>query len=308
MAICQELIGHNVMKEQPETTSQSETLADEGRQIVIRANYELFVIMLSVIQVFNGLLILLIRDSEIQRIPNYVSSGIALFLLLDAFQRLYRAQDRRHFLFTFHGYLLFIGSLPNPLHLFTIARLLWYWIMTRKLQRTDYIDMERVVVRRRAQSTMLGIIVAAIIVLQAGSLLILRTESLSSQANIQTANDAIWWALVTMATVGYGDMYPITLQGRLVALFVMVGGVGLFSVLTSFLAHSFLNSGPAEDNLTYLQQLQQPKTVYTSLDSIRALLDAQEDAQQTALAELRARLNELEAQVDAATGKSRQKS
>ena len=62
------------------------------------------------------------------------------------------------------------------------------------------------------------------------------TWSQSPQAIIQDANDALWWTIVTMATVGYDDKYPVTLSGRVIAVFVMIVGVSPFSVLTSFMA------------------------------------------------------------------------
>lgn len=278
--------------------SQSETLAEDDQQFVVRANYEIFVFILSAIQIFNSFLTLIIRNGEVERIPIFVSIGIAVFLMGDAFYRLYKAYNRRRFFFTFYGYLLFIGSLPIPF--FAIARLVWYWLLTRKLRRSDYIDMESVIVQKRAQSAMLGVILAAIVVLQTSSLLILEAESAAEQANIHTAADAIWWAFVTMATVGYGDRYPVTMAGRTVALFAMVVGVGLFTVMTSYFAQSFMRSGRVTSQGRRLKKLRRPSDAENQLSpqenmaSIRELLDHQESAQQAAIDELRTRLDDLE--------------
>ena len=59
--------------------------------------------------------------------------------------------------------------------------------------------------------------------------------------NIRSAQDAMWWAVATMTTVGYGDVYPTTPEGRLVAVFLMVAGVGLFGVLSGLIASRFLS-------------------------------------------------------------------
>lgn len=52
-------------------------------------------------------------------------------------------------------------------------------------------------------------------------------------ANITNLGDALWWAVVTISSVGYGDYYPVTTVGRLIATFVMFSGIGIFILLVS---------------------------------------------------------------------------
>ena len=59
-------------------------------------------------------------------------------------------------------------------------------------------------------------------------------------APIEHYGDAVWWALTTITTVGYGDEYPVTGQGRLVAVLLMVGGVALLGVVTAAVASWFV--------------------------------------------------------------------
>jgi voltage-gated potassium channel len=75
------------------------------------------------------------------------------------------------------------------------------------------------------------------------SIAILNVESVEA-ANIKTAEDAVWWSLVTIATVGYGDRYPVTTEGRMIAVVLMSGGVALYGVFSGFLASWFVG----EDN------------------------------------------------------------
>jgi voltage-gated potassium channel len=68
------------------------------------------------------------------------------------------------------------------------------------------------------------------------SVLMLQFEGRSRDANIVTGGDSLWWAVVTITTVGYGDYYPTTALGRLTAVFVMFAGVGIIGALASILA------------------------------------------------------------------------
>ncbi|KAA9107936.1 potassium channel family protein [Microbacterium rhizomatis] len=75
-------------------------------------------------------------------------------------------------------------------------------------------------------ATVLTIFIAALTVLDAEN----------GAGDIKTFPDAIWWAFVTITTVGYGDFYPVTLTGRIVAVGLMIGGIALIGVVTATLA------------------------------------------------------------------------
>ena len=74
----------------------------------------------------------------------------------------------------------------------------------------------------------------------------LQAERNAPGASITTFGDAIWWAITTMTTVGYGDRFPVTGTGRLVAAGLMVGGIALLGVVTATLA-SWLVERVAEE-------------------------------------------------------------
>ncbi len=68
------------------------------------------------------------------------------------------------------------------------------------------------------------------------ALAVLDAEEKVPKANIKTFGDALWWAATTVTTVGYGDHSPITLQGRLVAVVLMVIGIGVVGAVTASVA------------------------------------------------------------------------
>ncbi|QFZ23744.1 potassium channel family protein [Saccharothrix syringae] len=88
-------------------------------------------------------------------------------------------------------------------------------------------------VRRRV-----GVHVAGVTVLvgACASLAVLDAERHHPGATITTFGDAAWWTLTTITTVGYGDRYPVTWEGRLVAALLMVGGIALIGVITGTIA------------------------------------------------------------------------
>ena len=79
-------------------------------------------------------------------------------------------------------------------------------------------------------------VLSAFMVLVVGSVLVIQFESQSPDANIKTGGDALWWAIVTITTVGYGDRFPVTQLGRFTGFAVMAAGIGVIGALASILA------------------------------------------------------------------------
>jgi voltage-gated potassium channel len=76
----------------------------------------------------------------------------------------------------------------------------------------------------------------AVLLIFCASLAVLQAERGHPGANIESFWDAIWWSVVTICTVGYGDKFPVTIEGRCVGIGLMVAGVGLFGVVTASFA------------------------------------------------------------------------
>jgi voltage-gated potassium channel len=73
-----------------------------------------------------------------------------------------------------------------------------------------------------------------------GAWLVLLFEENAKSSNIHDYPDALWWAIVTVTTVGYGDRYPTTEGGRIVAVVLMLVGIGLLGTLTATVASVFI--------------------------------------------------------------------
>lgn len=88
--------------------------------------------------------------------------------------------------------------------------------------------------------TTAGVVLAvAVLVVVCGGL-VLDAERGQDGANIINAQDALWWAATTVTTVGYGDRFPTTGEGRLAGVLLMLGGIALLGVLTASIAAWFV--------------------------------------------------------------------
>lgn len=97
------------------------------------------------------------------------------------------------------------------------------------------------VVHRVAGSALRGRIIvyaagSAVLLVYVGALAVLDSEEDASGANITSFGDALWWAVTTITTVGYGDRFPVTVVGRLVAAGLMIGGIAVLGVITASVA------------------------------------------------------------------------
>jgi voltage-gated potassium channel len=102
------------------------------------------------------------------------------------------------------------------------------------------------VLNRKAAATLRGrvplyVTISASTLVVCAALAILDAERYAPNSNIKSFGDALWWAVVTVTTVGYGDHFPVTLQGRVVAIGLMIGGVALIGVVTASFAAWFID-------------------------------------------------------------------
>ncbi len=101
-------------------------------------------------------------------------------------------------------------------------------------------------VRLASRAALLAAGSAAILIL-AAAVMELDVERAAAKANITSFGDALWWAVSTITTVGYGDRYPVTDAGRAIGIVLMIAGVGIFGVVAASAAAWFVSADREED-------------------------------------------------------------
>jgi voltage-gated potassium channel len=197
---------------------------------------ELPMLVLSV--VFLGVLVLPVLDDRLTpRWVNALAVADAVIWAIFAAEYLVRlvlAPQRRQFVLrNIPDLLVVVVPVLRPLRLARLTRFVQGGaLIARSAKHGGALHL-----RVAAQT-----IAAAVLVLFVGSVGILDVERDASGANIRTFGDAAWWAISTVTTVGYGDRYPVTAQGRLIGAGVMLTGIAVLGVITASIASWFVEN------------------------------------------------------------------
>lgn len=209
-------------------------------------SYELYILTLTVISIVFAVLSYLYIpiDERMSRIFWLLDSLTCILFLIDFVRRLKRADDKGAYM-RHGGVADLLGSIPAipALRFFRVFRLVR--IVTR-LKRLGTKQMRRQVIAQRAQFTLLFAGLAALVLISTIGITVYLLERGDPDANIATPGDALWWGITTSSTVGYGDRFPVTTLGRIFAAVLMIAGVALIGVVSSFLASSFISPTKGE--------------------------------------------------------------
>jgi voltage-gated potassium channel len=231
-------------------TAESPVLRRHGN------SYNIFILVLTIYSLALMVVLLLPLDAETRSLVNLYDNAVCAIFLVDFAFNLLGAKPRRGYFIGQRGWLDLLGSIPSFGFfqlggLLRLARLSRLARITRLLRGQAGKDLVLDVLNNRSQYATFITILLAGMVLSVASLLVLQFESRSTDANITTGGDAIWWGIVTITTVGYGDFYPVTWLGRMTGIFVMFAGIGIIGALASILASLLVSPStpdePAQD-------------------------------------------------------------
>jgi voltage-gated potassium channel len=204
-------------------------------------SYNIFILVLTLMSLAIMVLLVLPLDKATLDTLRVYDNLICIVFLVDFALNLVASRPKRAYLVDRGGILDLLGSIPSIgvipfgglFRLFRLSRLIR---ITRLLRGEGGRQLVRDVLRNRGQYAAFITVLAAFMVLVIASVLMIQFEAGAEGANIETGGDALWWAFVTITTVGYGDQFPVTMMGRITGILVMFAGVGIIGALASILA------------------------------------------------------------------------
>ncbi|RYD30722.1 MAG: ion transporter, partial [Verrucomicrobiaceae bacterium] len=189
---------------------------------------------------------------EMDAMVDRLDSIICMIFLGDFFYRFYRAPSKRRFMRW--GWIDLVSSIPM-VDIFRSGRVIRVIRVLRVLRAFRSVKiLSQYLFGKHTRNTFASVAAISCLLTMAGSMVILNLEKDEPGANIKNPSDALWWSVVTVTTVGYGDRYPVTDAGRIVAAVLMTAGVGLFGTFTGFVASMFVDPDirREEEDLTAL--------------------------------------------------------
>ncbi|MBP1631172.1 MAG: ion transporter [Bacteroidetes bacterium] len=174
--------------------------------------------------------------TETSLLLSYIDNSICAFFFVEFCIRFYKADNKLKFMRW--GWVDLISSIPMVgfLRAGRLLRLIRLLRIVRAFRSTKHLVDH--IFKNKAKGTLTSVFIIAVLLVIFSAIAILQVED-DPNSNIKTAEDAMWWAYVTVTTVGYGDKFPVTTEGRIIAAALMTVGVGLFGTFTAYVASWF---------------------------------------------------------------------
>src|SRR5512138_3154177 len=211
-------------------------------------SYNIFIFVLTILSLAIMVVMLLPLAPQTLDLLRVYDNLICVIFLIDFAYSLFSTPKKSDYFIKERGWLDLLGSIPSLGisqygGLLRLARLSRLARIARLMKGENKKALVEDVLRNRSQYAAFITILLTILVLTVSSVLVLQFESADPESSIKTGGDALWYSIVTITTVGYGDFYPITAAGRVAGMFIMFAGVGIIVALASLLSSLLVGGG-----------------------------------------------------------------
>lgn len=244
------------------TLTLREAARQNGRVIYL----ELVVLVLSLYSL--GALtaeLLLPLSAETRRVLDRADDFVCAVFLLDFFVHLALAPSKKDFWKL--GWIDLLSSIPEVswlrwgrvFRVFRILRAMRSFTAVAAHFATD-----------RAKGTFVLVGLMSLIAVLFATISVYELERGMAGSNIHSAGDALWWAFATITTIGYGDHYPVTVAGRVVAVVLVVFGLSFFGTFTAYVASFFLERAQLKEETEIQHLIREVRKLREKVEALEA--------------------------------------
>ena len=245
----------------------SDTPSSHLRSLELKV-YDLFLVVVAFVAILVMVWQLFLNQNpEISQLLYLMDFVICIIFFIDYIRQIVSARNRWRYVFTW-GIFDLLSSIPavGPLRTFKIIRIIRIIRVIRSFR-----IISQILIRDKLASAVSMLALLGSLTILLCCIGVLHYESDAPGSTIKTAQDVAWWAVVTTSTVGYGDMYPVTVEGRVMAVVIMCVGIGLFATFAGALAGIFMRKPkdiPSTAAERYHFVVDQNKRVMDRLDEL----------------------------------------
>ena len=228
--------------------------------------YDLFIVGVAILaMVLVSWQFCLSQGSPLADLFSIFDYVFCLIFFVDYIHQITVSRNKIKYIFTW-GVFDLASAIPTvgPLRVLRFAKIfrVLYIIRTIRLLGT-------VLRRDLVASTVTGVLLLSTVIVVGCCIGVLHFETDAPNANIHSAEDVAWWAVVTISTVGYGELFPVTPGGRILAVFIMVVGIGSFATLVGAVAGVMLRGSGRKMQFSKLMLADgKPTEVQSSLSDL----------------------------------------
>ena len=257
------------------TLSLKEAARVNGRIIYL----ELLVLILSLYSLAALVVDLLVTlDPDTRVMLRQIDDAVCGIFLVDFLIHFYLAPSKAAFMRM--GWIDLLSSIPEISWLrwgraFRVLRIV------RALRSVSAVYQH--ISAERAKGTFVMVGLMSIIAVLLATISVYELEHGQPGANIHTAGDALWWAFATITTIGYGDHYPMSIAGRVVAVVLVVFGLSFFGTFTAYVASFFLEKAQLKEESEIHRLIQEVRRLRDQVEVLSARVPAAEGQKSSAI-------------------------